>query len=62
MLPGHQHRVVGGNVLVTQIAREVTVFGRSHDWKVEKSFGVKANVALDSLHITLPLSIIYEGV
>src|SRR6185369_12193361 len=49
-------------VLVSQTAREVTVFRRAHDWKAEKASGAKAKVALESLNVTLPLPVIYEGV
>ena len=49
-------------VLVSQAAKEVTVFGRSRGWKAEKVSGAKAKVPLASLKLTLPLSAIYEGV
>ena len=49
-------------VLVSQAAREVTVFRRAHDWKAEKVSGAKARLALESLPVLLPLSAIYEGV
>ena len=49
-------------VLVSQTAKEVTAFRRTHDWKAVKMSGAKTKVTLESLSVTLPLSAIYEGV
>jgi Uma2 family endonuclease len=49
-------------VLVSQAAKEVTVFRRASDWKAEKVSGPKAKVTLQSVRVALPLSAIYEGV
>ena len=49
-------------VLVSQSAKEVTLFRRANGWKAETISGAKAKVLLKSLRLTLPLSAIYEGV
>jgi Uma2 family endonuclease len=49
-------------VLVSQAAKEVTVFRRASDWKADKASGTKAKVTLQSIRVALPLSAIYEGV
>ena len=49
-------------VLVSQTAKEVTVFRRANHWKAEKVSSAKAGAALTSLKFALPLSAIYEGV
>lgn len=49
-------------VLVSQTAKEVTVFRRANHWKAEKVSGTKARVTLASLKFPLPFSAIYEGV
>ena len=49
-------------VLVGQDPREVTVFRRTGDWRAEVFFGGRAKVSLASLKLSLPLSVIYEGV
>lgn len=49
-------------VLVSQEAREVTVFRRADDWKAVPYSGAKTKLVLKSLKVTLPLSAVYEGV
>ena len=49
-------------VLVSQTTAEVTVFRRANDWKAGKASGAKIAVPLKSLRLTLPLSVIYDGV
>jgi len=49
-------------VLVAQATREVTVFRRADDWKAVNVAGSKVKVALESLRISAPFSVIYEGV
>jgi Uma2 family endonuclease len=49
-------------MLVSQASKEVTVFRRASDWKVENVSGTKAKITLQSVRVALPLSAIYEGV
>jgi Uma2 family endonuclease len=49
-------------VLVSQTAKEVTVFRRALDWRAVKVSGAKAKLSLESLRLHLPLTAIYEGV
>ena len=49
-------------VLVAQAPRELTTFRRSNEWKPEKISGPKTKVVLQSLKVSIPLSVIYEGV
>lgn len=49
-------------VLVSQEAREITVFRRADDWKAVPYSGAKTKLVLKSLKVTLPLSAVYEGV
>jgi Uma2 family endonuclease len=49
-------------VLIAQARPEVTIFRRAGDWKAERISGAKAKVALQSLKLSLPLSVIFEGI
>ena len=49
-------------ILVSQTAREVTVFRRANHWKPEVINGARAAVVIHSLKLKLPLKKIYEGV
>ena len=49
-------------VLIAQARSEVDVFRRSGEWKAERVAGAGKEVALKSLKLSLPLSVIYEGV
>lgn len=49
-------------VLVAQAAREVTVFRRTNDWGPQTITGNEATLGLESLSMSLPLALIYEGV
>ena len=49
-------------VLVAQSAKEVTVFRRTNGWKAEQVSGARSAVALQSLKLSLPFSLIYEDV
>jgi len=49
-------------VLVSQAAKEVTVFHRATGWKTQKVSGAKAKLKLESMGVTLLLSAICAGV
>ena len=49
-------------VLIAQARPEVDVFRRSGEWKAERVSGAWAEISLQSLKVSLPLSVIYEGV
>ena len=51
-------------VLVSQAAREVTVFRRALAWKMQTVplEGDHTALVLESLHVTIPFSTIYEGI
>lgn len=49
-------------VLVSQTAREATVFRRANGWRAEKVSGPEVQLTLASLELDLPLAAVYEGV
>ena len=49
-------------VLVSQVAKEVTVFRRADDWKGVSYSGPKAKLVLKALKVTFPLASVYEGI
>ena len=49
-------------VLVSQVAKEVTVFRRADDWKGVSYSGPKAKLVLKALKVMVPLASVYEGI
>lgn len=48
-------------LIVAQERVEVTVFRRANNWKPEMISGLDQQVRLNSVDLTLPLSVVYEG-
>ena len=49
-------------VLVAQPAQEVTVFRRANGWAAQRVSGRTTAVVFESLHLSLPLAAMYEGI